>query len=226
MILRRPRDRQAEFQALERLAGAGGRLLGEVGERCEIAVALRQHVGEVGRDLGVDRLQVDHVIALDHAQAQPSSQTTIFMAIDAPDQPASAYRHRTRHRQPLRASAIAASRIAGMARSGCRSIAAADRISSRRSRRRSCARSRRTMIPSCRPGQRQAWPRHVYRRQSCGSAWVPMVWMANDLRWEIDTRPRTRRDQARRDVESRRLHGRTRRRSCQAAVTVSACTEK
>jgi hypothetical protein len=32
---------------------------------------------------------------------------------------------------------------------------------------------------------------NVYRgSQSCGSAWVPMVWMANDLRWEVDTRPR------------------------------------
>ena len=63
-------DRQAEFQPLQRLAGAGGRLLGEVAERLEVAVALGQHVGEVGRHLGVDRLQVDHVVALDHAQAQ------------------------------------------------------------------------------------------------------------------------------------------------------------
>jgi hypothetical protein len=43
------------------------------------------------------------------------------------------------------------------------------------------------------PGQGSDKPGRVtvYRgNQSCGSAWVPMVWMANDLRWEIDTRPR------------------------------------
>ena len=43
------------------------------------------------------------------------------------------------------------------------------------------------------PGQGSDKPGRVtvYRSsQSCGSAWVPMVWMANDLRWEVDTRPR------------------------------------
>jgi hypothetical protein len=43
------------------------------------------------------------------------------------------------------------------------------------------------------PGQGSDKPGRVtvYRgNQSCGSAWVPMVWMARDLRWEVDTRPR------------------------------------
>jgi len=43
------------------------------------------------------------------------------------------------------------------------------------------------------PGQGSDKPGRVtvYRgSQSCGSAWVPMVWMASDLRWEVDTRPR------------------------------------
>ena len=43
------------------------------------------------------------------------------------------------------------------------------------------------------PGQGSDKPARVtvYRgNQSCGSAWVPMVWMARDLTWQIDTRPR------------------------------------
>jgi hypothetical protein len=43
------------------------------------------------------------------------------------------------------------------------------------------------------PGQGSDKPGRVtvYRgNQSCGSAWVPMVWIANRLRWEADTRPR------------------------------------
>jgi hypothetical protein len=43
------------------------------------------------------------------------------------------------------------------------------------------------------PGQGSDKPGRVtvYRgSQSCGSAWMPMVWMARDLRWEVDTRPR------------------------------------
>jgi hypothetical protein len=43
------------------------------------------------------------------------------------------------------------------------------------------------------PGQGSDKPGRVtvYRgSQACGSAWVPMVWMARDLRWEVDTRPR------------------------------------
>jgi hypothetical protein len=43
------------------------------------------------------------------------------------------------------------------------------------------------------PGQGSDKPGRVtiYRgSQSCGSAWVPMVSFAYDLRWETDTRPR------------------------------------
>jgi hypothetical protein len=48
-------------------------------------------------------------------------------------------------------------------------------------------------VMSVMPGQGSDKPGRVtiYRgNQSCGSAWVPMVWMARDLRWEVDTRPR------------------------------------
>ena len=47
-----------------------GALLREIAERFEIAVVRREHVAEIGRHLGVNRLQVDHLIALDHAQPQ------------------------------------------------------------------------------------------------------------------------------------------------------------
>jgi hypothetical protein len=43
------------------------------------------------------------------------------------------------------------------------------------------------------PGQGSDKPGRVtiYRGgQSCGAAWVPVVSLAYDLRWEIDTRPR------------------------------------
>ncbi|HZO47228.1 MAG TPA: hypothetical protein VFB68_15140 [Xanthobacteraceae bacterium] len=43
------------------------------------------------------------------------------------------------------------------------------------------------------PGQGSDKPGRVtvYRgNQSCGSAWVPMVSFAYDLRWELDTKPR------------------------------------
>src|SRR5262249_36936607 len=69
--LRWPRHRQAELKSLERHARARRRLLGEVRERLEIASRLRQHVGQIDRQPGVGGLQVDHIIALDHAQAQP-----------------------------------------------------------------------------------------------------------------------------------------------------------
>ncbi len=69
--LRWPRHRQAELEPLERHAGARWRLLGEIGKRLEIAPRLRQHVGQIDRQPGIGRLQVDHIVALDHAQAQP-----------------------------------------------------------------------------------------------------------------------------------------------------------
>ena len=55
---------------LSGLRARGRRLLGEIGKRLEIAVGLRQHVGQIDREPGVNGLQVDHIVALDHAQAQ------------------------------------------------------------------------------------------------------------------------------------------------------------
>ena len=75
-------DRQAELQSRERLAGAGGSLLCNVAEGLQVAVALGQHVREVRRHLRVDRLQVDHVVAFDHAQAQ---SLTRFKSYDLHD---------------------------------------------------------------------------------------------------------------------------------------------
>ena len=49
-----------------------------------------------------------------------------------------------------------------------------------------------SMIPVM-PGQGGDKPGRVtiyLGRQSCGSVWVPMVSMARDLRWDVDSRPR------------------------------------
>src|SRR5262249_13430906 len=45
--------------------------LGELGERAEIAIVLREHGGEIVGQTRVDRLQVDDVRTLDHAEAEP-----------------------------------------------------------------------------------------------------------------------------------------------------------
>ena len=68
MILPGRPHRQREFQPRQRAAGGGRRLGGEIGERLEIAVAAAQPVAETGGRTGVSRLQVDDVIALDHAE--------------------------------------------------------------------------------------------------------------------------------------------------------------
>ena len=49
----------------------GRRALGELRERGKIAVVLRQHGGEIVGEARVDRLQVDDLRALDHAEAKP-----------------------------------------------------------------------------------------------------------------------------------------------------------
>src|SRR5215470_8182754 len=69
-ILWWPCDRQAELEALERLARARRRLLGKIGQRLEVAAGLHQHVGQIDRKASVNRLQIDHIVALDHAQAR------------------------------------------------------------------------------------------------------------------------------------------------------------
>ena len=70
--LARPRHRQAELQAFQRAARRGGRALRDVAERLEVAVVRRQHRAEIARHFRIDGLQVDHLIALDHAEPQPA----------------------------------------------------------------------------------------------------------------------------------------------------------
>src|SRR5581483_11222962 len=64
------RDRQREFQAVERAACAGGRALGQVGNRRQIAAGLLQPLPEVIRSLGIGLLQIDYLVAFDDAQTQ------------------------------------------------------------------------------------------------------------------------------------------------------------
>ena len=71
MILPRPRHRQAEFETLQRAARARpARALARSASGCQVAVARGEHGAEIGRHLGVGRLQIDHLIALDHAEPQ------------------------------------------------------------------------------------------------------------------------------------------------------------
>ena len=63
-----PRHRQREFQSGERTARGGRRLLGEIGERFEVAIVPAQGFAEIGRHAGVHRLQIDDRVALDHAE--------------------------------------------------------------------------------------------------------------------------------------------------------------
>src|SRR5665213_2304228 len=65
-----PRHRQAEFQSGEWVARRGRRFLRQVAQRFEIAVSLAQRLAEIGRHIGIHRLQIDHGIALDHAKPQ------------------------------------------------------------------------------------------------------------------------------------------------------------
>ena len=52
-----------------------------IGQDFKIAARARQHLAEIGRDFRIDRLKVDYLIALDHAQMQrlSCSKPTIFM---------------------------------------------------------------------------------------------------------------------------------------------------
>src|SRR6185503_19465603 len=70
--LARTRDRETELQAFQRTTRRGRGALGDVAERLEVAVVGCERSAEVGRHLGVDRLQVDHLIALDDAEPQPT----------------------------------------------------------------------------------------------------------------------------------------------------------
>ena len=68
--LARPRDRETVFQPGERAAGGSRRASGEIGERFEVAVASAQGFAEIGGHARIRRLQIDHAIALDHAEPQ------------------------------------------------------------------------------------------------------------------------------------------------------------
>ena len=69
--LARPGHRQCVFQARERSPGGGRRALGDVAQRREIAVAARQHDGEIIGNGRIDRLEIDDLFALDDAEPQP-----------------------------------------------------------------------------------------------------------------------------------------------------------
>ena len=66
-------DRQRVSQTFERNARRGRRLFGEIAQVREIAIGLAQDGGEIGRQTGVDRLQVDDLIPLHNAQPQALS---------------------------------------------------------------------------------------------------------------------------------------------------------
>src|SRR5262249_47916343 len=64
------RHRQAEFQFLERAPRARSRAPGGSLERGEVAVVAAQDGAQIGGDRGPDRLQIDHLLALDDAEVQ------------------------------------------------------------------------------------------------------------------------------------------------------------
>src|SRR5262249_9438363 len=66
----RRRHRQTVGEALERAARARGRALGRVLERRQVAVVAAQALPQIARYGLVDRLQIDHLIALDQAEMQ------------------------------------------------------------------------------------------------------------------------------------------------------------
>ena len=68
------RHRQREFEPGERTARGGRRLGGEIGERLQVAIAAAQPVAEIGGRGRIDRLQVDDVVAFDHAEPQPAGR--------------------------------------------------------------------------------------------------------------------------------------------------------
>ena len=68
--LARRRYRQTVGQALERTACARGRALGRVLERRQVAVVTAQAFAQIAGYGLVDRLQIDHLIALDHAEVR------------------------------------------------------------------------------------------------------------------------------------------------------------
>ena len=72
MTLPGVRHRQAVFQALERAARGRRRALRRILERRQIAVVAAQAFAEIAGNGLVDRLQIDHLVALDHAEMQPA----------------------------------------------------------------------------------------------------------------------------------------------------------
>ena len=62
------RHRQRVFQAGQRQARGGRRLFGELSERREVAIIDAQEFAEIARRVGLNRLNIDDGVALDHAQ--------------------------------------------------------------------------------------------------------------------------------------------------------------
>src|SRR3954453_21397368 len=62
------RDRQRIFQTFQRDAWGSPSLLGQLGNRLEIATVLSQPLAEIARQLGIYSLQIDPLIAFDYAK--------------------------------------------------------------------------------------------------------------------------------------------------------------
>src|ERR671937_2064968 len=68
--LARRRHRQTEGQAFQRAPRRRGSALRRVLERRQVALVAAQAFAEIAGNGAVNRLQVDHLVALDHAETQ------------------------------------------------------------------------------------------------------------------------------------------------------------
>ena len=68
--LARRRHRQTVAQPFERATCGRGSAIRRVLERGEVAIVAAQALAEIAGNGAVHRLQVDHLVALDHAKAQ------------------------------------------------------------------------------------------------------------------------------------------------------------
>ena len=66
--LARMRDRQRVFQSIERAARGCRRVLRKGADRREVTVAPAQDLGEIARHICIHGLQIDDIVAIDHAE--------------------------------------------------------------------------------------------------------------------------------------------------------------
>src|SRR3569623_3465903 len=83
-------DRQREFQARERPPRRSRRLLREFAERLQVAVARTQIFTEVAWDRGVDCLQIDNIVTIEHTEPRAAARlvTDNLQCVNAYSQPA------------------------------------------------------------------------------------------------------------------------------------------